>query len=265
MSFQPTNRVGAKYTKFAVSLGQAGCSFSILRVALACFGNRIDKRARLKLNQKGKPNRSFYAAHESPNSRYCNLSAGGQTGKRRFFYVSRMPPRLQPATLVNSARLHPNARCLLTVQCRQLWRQVGHKPQTQSMAPIDLISCLVADELSRHSDRLLEWRKKQAQFRDPHKTLDNFNFQFNKNLNCSLVFDLAAIQQGYRVLYRETHMLIDEIAEATIDGSRNQHMELLATVPLLIIDDRGMRKLLATAAEDLLKIVMRRAISGPAP
>jgi DNA replication protein DnaC len=69
---------------------------------------------------------------------------------------------------------------------------------------------------------------------------------------------LVAIQQGYRVLYRETHTLLDEIAEATIEGSRKQHMELLATVPLLIIDDLGMRKLPSTAAEDLLEIVMRR-------
>jgi DNA replication protein DnaC len=35
-------------------------------------------------------------------------------------------------------------------------------------------------------------------------------------------------------------------------------MELFTTVPLLIIDDLGMRKLPATAAEDLLEIVMRR-------
>lgn len=161
--------------------------------------------------------------------------------------------------------------------------------QSESMAPIDLISCLVSDELSRRSNRLLERRQKQAQFRDPQKTLDNFDFTFNKKLNRSLVFDLAtagfiakhedalflgppgtgkshlaqaiglaALQQGYRVLYRETHSLLDEIAEATIDGSRKQHMQLLATVPLLIIDDLGMRKLPATAAEDLLEIVMRR-------
>ena len=161
--------------------------------------------------------------------------------------------------------------------------------QAQSMAPIDLVSCLISDELSRRTNRLLERRQKQAQFRDPQKTLENFDFSFNKKLNRSLVFDLAtagfiakhedalflgppgtgkshlaqaiglaAIQQGYRVLYRETHTLLDEIAEATIDGSRKQHMELLATVPLLIIDDLGMRKLPSTAAEDLLEIVMRR-------
>jgi DNA replication protein DnaC len=39
------------------------------------------------------------------------------------------------------------------------------------------------------------------------------------------------------VLYRETHNLLEEIAEAAIDGTRKQHMELLTTVPLLIIDD----------------------------
>ena len=55
--------------------------------------------------------------------------------------------------------------------------------QAQSMAPIDLISCLISDELSRRSNRLLERRQKQAQFRDPQKTLDNFDFTFNKKLN----------------------------------------------------------------------------------
>lgn len=44
----------------------------------------------------------------------------------------------------------------------------------------------------------------------------------------------------------------------TIDGTRKQHMDLLVSVPLLIIDDLGMRKLPMTAAEDLLEIVMRR-------
>jgi DNA replication protein DnaC len=60
------------------------------------------------------------------------------------------------------------------------------------------------------------------------------------------------------VIYREAHILLEEIAEAALDGKRKEHMELLATVPLLIIDDLGMRKLGPTAAEELLEIVMRR-------
>jgi DNA replication protein DnaC len=60
------------------------------------------------------------------------------------------------------------------------------------------------------------------------------------------------------VRYRETHKLLDDLAEATIAGPRKEYMELLVSVPLLIIDDLGMRKLPVTAAEDLLEIVMRR-------
>jgi DNA replication protein DnaC len=60
------------------------------------------------------------------------------------------------------------------------------------------------------------------------------------------------------VIYREAHLLLEEIADAALDGKRKEHMEVLATVPLLIIDDLGMRKLWATAAEELLEIVMRR-------
>jgi DNA replication protein DnaC len=161
--------------------------------------------------------------------------------------------------------------------------------QVEAMTPIDLISCLVSDELTRRGDRLLERRRKQAQFRDPQKTLDNFDFDFNKKMNRSLVFDLAtgsfiakhddslflgppgsgkshlaqaigqaAIQQGYRVLYRETQKLLEELADATIDGTRKEYMESLVSVPLLILDDFGMRKLPLTAAEDLLEIIMRR-------
>jgi DNA replication protein DnaC len=161
--------------------------------------------------------------------------------------------------------------------------------QAEAMAPIDLISCLVSDELTRRSERLLDRRRKQAAFRDPHKTLDNFDFTFNPKMNRSLVFDLAtcafigkredalflgpggtgkshlgqaigqaAIQQNYRVMYRETHVLLEELAEAVVEGRRKQFMESMASVPLLIIDDFGMRKLPHTAAEDLLEIIMRR-------
>jgi len=164
-----------------------------------------------------------------------------------------------------------------------------HQAQAEAMTPIDLISCLVTDELTRRGDRLLERRRKQAAFRDPQKALDHFDFTFNPKMNRSLVFDLAtcafigkredalflgpggtgkshlaqaigqaAIQQGYRVLYREAHVLLDELAEAVVDGTRREFMETLTTVPLLIIDDFGMRKLPLTAAEDLLEIVMRR-------
>src|SRR5271165_2619489 len=149
-----------------------------------------------------------------------------------------------------------------------------HQAQAEPMAPIDLISCLISDELTLRSGRLLERRRKQAGFRDANRALDSFDFTFNPKMNRSLVFDLAtcafigkredalflgpggtgkshlaqaigqaAIQQNYRVIYRETHVLLEELAEAVMEGKRKQFMESVATVPLLIIDDFGMRKL----------------------
>ena len=161
--------------------------------------------------------------------------------------------------------------------------------QSEKMAPLDLVSALVSDELLRRQDRLFARRIKQAGFRDAERALDSFDFDFNKKMNRALVYDLAtarfvgqredvlflgppgtgkshlaqaigraAIQQGYRVVYRETHTLIEEIADATLDGSRKEYLADLASVPLLILDDLGMRKLPHTAAEDLLELVMRR-------
>ena len=66
------------------------------------------------------------------------------------------------------------------------------------------------------------------------------------------------IHQGHQVYYREAHTLIEERMDATLDEQRKKHMLDLQTVPLLIIDDLGMRKLPPTAAEDLLEIIMRR-------
>lgn len=161
--------------------------------------------------------------------------------------------------------------------------------QSHKWTPLDLVSAMVSDELLRREDRLIARRIKQASFRDPERRLDTFDFEFNRKMNRKLVFELAtcrfverhedalllgppgtgkshiaqavglcAIQQGYRILYREAHVLIDELADATLDGERKEYMHRLAKVPLLIIDDLGMRKLPKTAAEDLLELIMRR-------
>jgi len=71
--------------------------------------------------------------------------------------------------------------------------------QAEPVAPIDLIACLVSDELTRRSDRLLERRRKQAAFRDPDKSLDNFDFAFNPKMNRSL-----GVRPGDRCVHRQT-------------------------------------------------------------
>ena len=118
----------------------------------------------------------------------------------------------------------------------------------------------------------------------PRGPLDGFDFAFNKNIDRALVYELATarfvaqredalllgppgtgksylaqaigratIQQGYRVIYREAHTFLEQLAEATLADTRKHYLTELTRVPLLIIDDLGMRKLPHTAAEDLLE------------
>ena len=137
--------------------------------------------------------------------------------------------------------------------------------QAEKMTPIDLVSALVDRRIAPgRQDRLLERRHKLARFRDPERSLDNFDFDFNKKMNRALIYELAtarfigqredalflgppgtgkshlaqaigraAIQQGYRVIYREAHTLLEELTDATLAGTRKDYVAELATVPLL--------------------------------
>jgi len=70
-------------------------------------------------------------------------------------------------------------------------RPLEHQAQAEAMAPVDLIACLIPDELTRRGARLLERRHKQTRFRDPQANLDNFDFDFDVNkrmLDWSLIW-----------------------------------------------------------------------------
>ncbi len=72
-----------------------------------------------------------------------------------------------------------------SLEARLLQAQADHLP------PADFLALLVQDELTRRADRLLTRRLKEAQLRDPDKTLDAFDVDFNKKMDRRLVFELA--------------------------------------------------------------------------
>jgi DNA replication protein DnaC len=148
---------------------------------------------------------------------------------------------------------------------------------------------LVQDELDRRTGRRAERRLKIAAFREPDKTLDGFDFDFNKKMNRKLVFELATgafvdrredalfigppgtgkshlaqaigaslVMRGVSVRYFEAHILLEAFQDAALNGTRKELMKSIAEAQLLIIDDLGMKKLPPTAAEDMLELIMRR-------
>jgi DNA replication protein DnaC len=168
---------------------------------------------------------------------------------------------------------------VLTVRAQQA--------RAESLGPLDFLGLLVHDELQRRRDRLVDRRVKHAMFRDS-KTLDTFNWNFNP-IDRALIFELAtgrfieqhddvlilgnagvgkshiaqgiamaAIHAGFRVLYREAHTLFEELVLAGATGERSTVIAAFVEIPLLVLDDLGMRRLPASAAEDLLEIIMRR-------
>jgi DNA replication protein DnaC len=84
--------------------------------------------------------------------------------------------------------------------------------QAEHLAPIDFLSTLVQDELLKRQDRLLERRLQQAGFRDVGKTLDTFDFDFNKKMHRALVFELAT---GRFITQREDGLFLGRPDSAT--------------------------------------------------
>lgn len=156
------------------------------------------------------------------------------------------------------------------------------------LAHLEFLELLVEDELQRRADRLFARRLKQAGI-VTMKTLAEFDWSFNPKLPKTKLVELAsarfvqthggvlligppgvgkshvataiaigAIRAGHRALIRSTFDLVADLAEADATGSRRELVQHLTRVDLLILEDFGMKKLGAAAAEDLLEVFVRR-------
>lgn len=157
---------------------------------------------------------------------------------------------------------------------------------------VEFLELLVEDELNRRRDRLFARRVKKAGLPEK-KTIDAFDFTFNSKIPKKLVFDLAtarfvteargvlfigppgvgkshlaialticAISAGHTALHKSAFDLAGDLAEAEATGTRREVVDELTKCDLLVIEDLGMKKLPATAAEDLLELFVRRYEKG---
>jgi DNA replication protein DnaC len=153
---------------------------------------------------------------------------------------------------------------------------------------IEAFSALVQDELDRRRSRLIERRFTLSGLPE-RKDLNAFDWQYNPKIPRREILELAtlkfvderedglfigspgvgkshvakslallAVQRGYTVIYREAHVLIEDIHQARELGELRKYRATLKAADLLVIDDLFLRKLAPNAGDELADIIMSR-------
>ena len=152
----------------------------------------------------------------------------------------------------------------------------------------EFLELIVQDELDVRSHRALARRLKAADFREP-KSLEDFDWTFNKSIKRQYVYELAtckfireardllfvgppgvgkshlcqalgrqAVKQGHAVFYRSIFDLVRDFLRDEAFNEQDRVLTRYLKPDLLIIDDMGMKQLPKRSGEFVFEIVMRR-------
>lgn len=158
----------------------------------------------------------------------------------------------------------------------------------RKLAYTDFLGLLIHDEVARREQKKLDMRLRRASFRN-QKTLEGFDFDRLPNLNRTAVHDLAtcrfieekvavlivgpcgtgkshlaqslghaAARQGYDVLFITQTQLLSSLRAAQATGNYARRFKSLVKVPLLIIDDFGLKPLRSPEDEDFHDLIAER-------
>jgi DNA replication protein DnaC len=152
----------------------------------------------------------------------------------------------------------------------------------------DFLALLVQDEVARRDQKKFDLRVRRAGFRSS-KTLEAFDFDFNKSVDEALIRDLAscrflkepanilvagpcgtgkshiaqalghcAVRAGFDVLFTSHSQLLGSLNSARAVGTFERRFHSLAKIDLLIIDDYGLKPMKPPQDEDFHDLVAER-------
>lgn len=158
----------------------------------------------------------------------------------------------------------------------------------RKLAYTEFLSLLIQDEVARRENKKLDLRMKRANFRG-HKTLEGFDFERLPTLNRAQVAELAtgryidekvavliagpcgtgkshlaqalghaAARQGHDVLFMTQTQLLASLRGARAMGTYERRFAALAKVPLLIVDDFGLKPLRPPEDEEFHDLIAER-------
>jgi len=158
----------------------------------------------------------------------------------------------------------------------------------EKMSYMDFLATIVTDEIERRNQKKLAATLRRANFRN-QKTLEEFDFTFNPNINRGLVTELAscrfieekvavfivgpcstgkshiaqalehcAIRNVYDVLFTTTSKMLNLLNAARATNGFDRQFSELPGVDLLIIDDFGLKSLKRTQDEDFHEVITER-------
>lgn len=162
----------------------------------------------------------------------------------------------------------------------------------QRLSYVDFLARLIADEVARREQKKFTLRLRRAGFRST-KTLDQFDLTASPGLNAALVQELAscrfldervsvliagpcgtgkshlaqalghcAVRQGHDVVFTTQTHLLGSLHAARATGTYERRFQGLARVPLLLVDDFGLKPLRPPHDEDFHDLVAERYERG---